>query len=317
MLSRVADSLYWMSRYLERAEHIARLLDVNLNQMLDQTPGTANHRWERLLSSLRTSLPTGSAYDAYILTHALTFDLANTASIVSCIGAARENARQVREQISSEMWEQLNRLFLYVKRTNQDKFWTTEPHEFFQVVKQGAHLFQGITDATMSHGEGWQFIQVGRAIERAGATAALLDMHFTNFLTEHPNEMVDYLAWVGLLKSCTAYEAYCKVYTADIRPECIAEFLLLNAEFPRSVRFGVGIIHTALQAIANTTGRNAGRTERLVGRLRAALDYDQVEEIMDGSMHSYMENIQRQCSQIHMALHQIYISYPIDSSLLA
>ncbi len=317
MLSRVADSLYWMSRYLERAEHTARLLDVHLNQMLDQTPGSANHRWERLLSSLRTSLPTGSIYDAYILTHALTFDLANTASIVSCIGAARENARQVREQISSEMWEQLNRLFLHVKRTDQATFWTTEPHEFFQVVKQGAHLFQGITDATMSHGEGWQFIQVGRAIERAGATAALLDVHFTDFLTRHPTETVDYLAWVGLLKSCTAYEAYCKVYTADIRPECIAEFLLLNAEFPRSVRFAVGVIHTALQAIASTTGRNAGRAERLVGRLHAALDYDQVEEIMDGSMHSYMENIQRQCSQIHTALHQIYISYPIDSSLLA
>ncbi len=314
MLSRVADSLYWMSRYLERAEHTARLIDVNLHQMLDQTPDIAGRRWERLLASLRVP-PLGGSYDAYSITHMLTFDLENSASIAACIAAARENARQVREQISSEMWEQLNRLFLHVKYTDRNEFWKGEPHEFFQTVKQGAHLFQGITDATMNHGEGWQFIQLGRAIERAGATTVLLDAHFVALLPA-TSSAADYLAWIGLLKSCTAFEAYCKVYTADVRSDQVVEFLLFNAEFPRSVRFAVGVIYGALQSIANTTSMpNPGRVERLIGRLRASVDYGQVDEIMNGSMHTYLESIQRQCAQIHNAIQQVYIAYPIDIAL--
>jgi uncharacterized alpha-E superfamily protein len=168
MLSRVADSLYWMSRYLERAEHTARLLSVGLNQTLDQTPQSAAPRWGRTLAALQTPLPSD---DPYTITRVLTFDAANPGSISSCIALARENARQVREQISSEMWEQLNRLYLRVKEANIAELWEGEPQEFFQAVKEGAHLFQGITDATMSHGEGWHFIEVGRYLERVGATA--------------------------------------------------------------------------------------------------------------------------------------------------
>lgn len=315
MLSRVADSLYWMSRYLERAEHTARLLDVYLHHMLDQTRGSNQHRWERLLASLRTRAPNG-AHDSARIAHMLTFDMAHNGSVAACIAAARENARQVREQISSEMWEQLNRLFLQVKRTDRNEFWNKEPHEFFQSVKQGAHLFQGITDATMNHGEGWHFIQLGRAIERTGATAVLLDAHFVRFVTHPTTAASDYLDWVGLLKSCTAFEAYCKVYTADVRSDRVIEFLLFNGEFPRSARFMVGVIHGALQAIAGATStRNAIRVERLIGRLRASLDYGQVDEIMNGSMHGYLEGIQRQCAQIHTAIQQVYIAYPIDTAL--
>ncbi len=315
MLSRVADNLYWMSRYLERAEHTARLLDVNLNQMLDQTPEAASQRWERLLLSLR-SAPMDT-HDPYAITESLTFSLANPLSIVSCVGQARENARQVREQISTEMWEQINRLFLQVRRTRMDEIWHAEPHEFFKAVKEGAHLFQGITDGTISHGEGWHFIQIGRYIERASATAALLDTHFTSQgANDVSNSAPDYLSWVGLLKSCTAFEAYCRVYTADIQPARIAEFLVLDTEFPRSICCATEILQESLQAIARTTRqRHAGRTERLAGRLRAALDYTQVEEIMEGDMHSYLESIQRQCSQIHDAIHQTYITYSADVAL--
>lgn len=317
MLSRVADSLYWMSRYLERAEHTARLIDVNLHQMLDQAPRAADQRWDRLLQSLRIALPGHVPKNAYAITNALTFDLSNASSIVACIGAARENARHVREQISSEMWEQLNRLFLHVKRTSMDEVWSTEPHEFFCVVKEGAQFFQGITDATMSHGEGWQFIQVGRFIERASATAILLEVHLTAFLAaQQHGKTPDYLTMVGLLKSCTAFEAYCKVYSADVQPDSIAEFLLLNAEFPHSVRFAAGVLQEALQAITDSTNqRGAGRVKRLVGRLRASLEYSQVEEILDGSMHTYLEDIQRQCAQINEAIYQTYITYPIDTAL--
>ncbi len=310
MLSRVADSLYWMSRYLERAEHIARLIDVNLHQMLDQSPGAAEQRWERLYASLRLAYQGGGAHDAYSLTRQLTFDHSYKASILACIIAARENAQQVREQISSEMWNQLNRLYLYVRHMSKSRNWRTQPHEFFQMVKEGSHLFQGITDSTMSHNEGWKFIQVGRFIERASATATIIDVHF------HTPATLDYLTWIDLLKSCTAFEAYCKVYTADIKPRCIAEFLLLNPAFPHSIRFSIERLQTELQSIAHITGhRTAGRAERLTGRLQASLDYGVVDEILADNFHAYLENIQYQCGQIHAAIQELYISYPIETAL--
>src|SRR5450759_3130487 len=309
MLSRVAESLYWLSRYLERAEHTARLIDVHLNSMLDQAVGDENLRWQRLLLSLRTPAPAGEI-DAYSVTRLLTFDESNTSSIVSCIAAARENARQVRERISSEMWEQLNRLYLRVQQASMEQIWHAEPHIFLNSVKERIYLFQGITDATMSHSEGWHFIRVGRFLERATATAALLDTHFSVYLPEQTgdeSEPLDYLRWVELLRSCASFEAYCKVYTATIRPAQIAEFLLLNAEAPRSIRFACAMMQGALQAIMKATStRHSGRAERLTGRMRAALDYGQIEEIFSGDMHQYLESIQRQCALIHSAIYQAY-----------
>src|SRR5258708_13345316 len=173
MLSRVADSFYWMRRYLEQAEHTARLIDVQLNQMPDQAGGESNLRGRRLLHSLRTPPPEGNV-DAYSVTQALTFDESRTSSIASCIASARENARQVREQISSEMWEQLNRLFLQVKGTSMEQMWFAEPHKFLNSVKEEIYLFQGITDATMSHSEGWHFIRVAQFLERPTATSPFL-----------------------------------------------------------------------------------------------------------------------------------------------
>ncbi len=318
MLSRVADSLYWMSRYLERAEHTARLLDVNLNQMLDQTTDLAEQRWERLLESLHASVPNDVTASAFAITNALTFDVGNSASIIACISAARENARQVREQISSEMWEQLNRMYLQMRRTRMEQIWNDEPHALFTFIKEGIHLFQGITDATMTHGEGWQFIQLGRMIERVSATGELLDVHF-RLLPELPDNLDEfhYLDWVGLLKSCTAFEAYCKVYTANVQPHQVAEFLLLHPDNPRSVRFCVASLQTALQAVARSTApRSAARLDRLAGRLRADLDYGQVDEIMADNFHEYLEKIQHQCDQIHAAIYQAYIAYPIEAALM-
>jgi uncharacterized alpha-E superfamily protein len=318
MLSRVAESLYWMSRYLERAEHTARLLDLNLNLMLDQAPDPDGLRWPRLLDSLMVVLPARSKTDAYSVAQVLAFDAKNNASIIGCMNAARENARQVREQISSEMWEQLNQLYLQIKRAGAGKKWQASPHLFFRGVKEGAHLFQGITDSTLSHSEGWHFIQAGRFIERASATAALLEAHVGELYepADAEAERSDYLDMVGLLKSCTAFEAYCKVYTADLSPERIAEFLLLNPEFPRSVRFAAEMIQTALNAIAELAEtRKNGRVNRLAGRLRAALSFGQIDEIMGSGLRPYLNDIQRQCAQIHTAIYQQYVAYPIEAAL--
>jgi len=307
-----------MSRYLERAEHTARLVGVGLNLTLDQTPESVEMRWKRLLTALHTTMPPEGAADAYAITRALTFDPANPNAIVSCIALARENARQVRQQISSEMWEQLNRLYLFVRSASPERIWQGEPIEFYQAIKEGAHLFQGITDTTMTHGEGWYFIQVGRYLERASATALLLDVHFRPYLQAQadPDVMLEYNDWVGLLKCATAFEAYCKVYTADVQPETVAEFLLLNGEFPHSVRFSADRIQRGLQAIAQSTGaRSGGRAERLAGRLRASLDYGQVEEILADNMHTYLDGVQRQCMAIHGAIYQTYVTYPVEKAL--
>jgi uncharacterized alpha-E superfamily protein len=315
MLSRVADNLYWMSRYLERAEHTARLLGVMLNQMLDQGPGASRPSWERTLLALRVAPPPDGALDPYAVTRWLTFDPSQQSSILAYIGAARENARQVREQISSEMWEQVNALYLRTRGSTMDAIWQEGPIEFMQMVKEGAHLFHGITDGTMIHGEGWRFIQLGRSLERAHATAALLDVHYRPFLAAD-SPLLEYGEWVGLLKSCTAFEAYCKVYTAEMKPECIAEFLLLNANFPRSVRFCADRIQQSLQTIGQLTGsRAASRAERLAGRLRAALDYAQVDEVMADNMHDYLNSIGSQCAAIHSTIYQAYISYPVETAI--
>src|SRR5450755_437243 len=325
MLSRVADHLYWMSRYLERAEHTARLLDVNLYHLLGQKSEYVIPRWKRVRDSLRISSSEGEADNDYSVTQSSDLDTNNAYSIISCISSARDNARQIRERISSEMWEQLNRLYLSIKSTNMADIWFSGVHGFLTGVKEGVQLFQGLTDSTMSHNEGWQFIQVGRYIERTWVTAALIDVHFLSLplSSNGPAEEImglaqlDYLEWVGLLRSCSAFEAYRKVYTADIQPERIAEFLLLDSESPRSIHFSITLLQNALRAIARATNtRNSARVERLAGRLRASLDYDQIEDIME-DIHSYLENIQQQCTQIHKAIYQTYIVYPVDVSLIS
>jgi uncharacterized alpha-E superfamily protein len=319
MLSRVADSLYWMSRYLERAEHTARLIDVDLQLRLDQSPEAGAGRWLRLLEASQVPAPEDGKIDAPELTHVLTLDRMNPSSILSCVAAARENLRQVREQCSTEMWEQLNRLYLQVNSTTKSETWLLHTHVFFRAVQEGAHLFQGVTDSTMSHGEGWQYIQLGRFVERTDELARLVGTHFGRL--PHPLDQAveseEYLEWVGLLKSCAAFEAYCKTYTAEIRPMRVAEFLLLNPEFPHSVRFSVDRVHAALIAIGELTERKAEQPVRLAGRLCATLSFSQIEEIMAQGANGYVDSVRRQCAQAHTTIQQVYFDYSVESALLS
>jgi uncharacterized alpha-E superfamily protein len=319
MLSRVADSLYWVSRYLERAEHTARLIDVDMQLRLDQSPEAGSVRWLRLLETLQAPAPENGRIDAKTLIHILTQDKTNPSSIISCLAAARANLRHVREQCSSEMWEQLNSLYLQVNSTTSSEEWLQRSYMFFRAVKEGAHLFQGVTDSTMAHGEGWHYIQLGRFVERTDALARLIGTHFAQL--RHPLDQAveseEYLEWVGLLKSCAAFEAYCKAYTAELRPLRVAEFLLLNPCFPHSVRFSVDMVHAALTAIGELTQRKAEQPVRLAGRLRAMLSFSQIDEIMASGANAYMESIRRQCGQAHAAIHQIYFDYPVESALVS
>jgi uncharacterized alpha-E superfamily protein len=326
MLSRVADSLYWMSRYLERAEHTTRLLDVNLNLMLDESAASAERRWQRVLQALGKPKDIAWAGESDALTHSLIFDTANKASILSCIIAARENSRHVREQISTEQWHRLNSLYLQVtgpdqQSNGQTKSLSTEatqPTEFLQSVMEAVHQFQGVTDSTMNHGEGWQFIQVGRYIERASATALLLEAYHHDLwerieLVPGGNE---YLDWMGLLRSATAFEAYCKVYTADLTPERIFEFLLLDEEFPHSIRFSIDSLQCALDKIQGDSGKSRAETlRRITGRLQSSLNYSSVDEILNQDVIAYLRGIQSQCRSIHETIYELYVDYSIQAAL--
>jgi uncharacterized alpha-E superfamily protein len=312
MLSRVADSLYWMSRYLERAEHTARVLGTQLNLMLEQDPKSSDRRWLRVLASLGHAGPFPEDSDPFALAqaHALR-------QITGGIAFARENARQVREQISSEMWEQLNRLFHEVKRMESEGLWKSQPLDFLAVILESSHLVQGVTDSTMNHGEGWQFIQVGRFIERAAAIARLLDIYFHEFPAGQPIDSGEHMEWIGLLRSCTAFEAYCKVYTADLRPERVAEFLLLNSEFPHSVRFAADRMQHSLEAINQAAAsKRSPRVAKIAGRLSAGLMFTPLEEVVEG-LAEFFADIQQQCARIHAAIHEVYITYSIEAAIEA
>jgi len=327
MLSRVADSLYWMSRYLERAEHTTRLLDVNLNLMLDESATSADRRWPRLLQTLGRPKRVKWTGDPYELTRTLTFDTTQKSSVVSCIMAARENARHVREQISTEQWHRLNSLYLDVTRPEFKKALLLEaaagdsmegPTTFLQQVMEAVHQFQGVTDSTMSHGEGWHFIQVGRFLERATETTLLLEAYHEDLWAdpERTAESNEYLEWMGLLRSATAFEAYCKVYTADLTPERILEFLLLDAQFPHSLRFSIDSLKGALGAIQQESGKNrAEELERIAGRLSASLAFASVDEILMGDVVAYLHGIQRQCQAIHETIYHLYVDYSIQAAL--
>jgi len=301
-----------MSRYLERAEHTARVLGVQLTMMLEQDPASSDRRWQRVLGTLGHPGSDPEESDPFALAqkHALR-------QITGGIASARENARQVREQISSEMWEQLNRLFHEVRRMESAGLWKTQPLDFVAVIVESSHLVQGITDSTMNHGEGWQFIQVGRYIERAAAIARLLDVYFNEFPAGQPIDSGDHMEWIGLLRSCTAFEAYCKVYTADLRPERVAEFLLLNSEFPHSVRFAADHVQRSLECINEAAAsRRSPRVAKIAGRLSAGLMFTPLDEVVAG-LAEFFADIQVQCARIHAAIYEVYITYSIEAAIEA
>src|SRR5260370_9492110 len=255
MLSRVADSFYWTSRYFERANNCARVLGATWQLMLNPSKTGTDERWRRALVFL--GLPADSEkLDPQDAIMQLASDKSNSCSIVSCVTAARDNASQVREEISSETWEHLNRMYHEVVDATIEPDASIGAIAMVAVVREGSYKFTGITDGTMNHGEGYHFIQLGKYSERACALSNLLDAYYS--LRSRATE----LDWIGLLSSCSAFEAYCKAYTADLQPERVAEFLLLHPEFPYSVRYAADQIHDALGAITERSpARKAARVE--------------------------------------------------------
>ena len=306
MLSRVADSLYWMSRYFERADHAARVLEANYNLLLNPSKQSREERWNRITLSL--GLDTVQSYSQTDQMRLIT-QPGNRSSLLACISCARENASQVREQISSEMWERLNQLYHEISGSSQDEA-DVEPIRILTAFREGTYKFHGVTESTMNHGEGWYFIQVGKYMERATNISRLLDAHFLD-----PTEADD-MDWIGLLASCSAFEAYRKVNTSELGDRLVAEFLLLNHEFPYTIRYSAERLHDSLNAINNEiSARKTARIDRVIGKLRASLAYAQIEEILKGGLHGFLNGILEQCHSLHSAIHELFIDYPIESAI--
>jgi len=318
MLSRVADSLYWMSRYVERAENIARILDVNLQLMLDLPKLGAEQEkilWGPVLRSTGDDEDFDKHYKSTTSENVIDFLTLNTKnpnSIVNCLTTARENARHVREQISLEMWEEINRTYLWMKGQTLKKIQKLGPYEFFSSIKNASHLFQGITDGTMTHGEDWDFIQIGKYLERSDMVTRILDANDEIFVNTPTNLLNGgTLQWSAILRSCSSHDAYRKFYVAQVEPDKVVEFLILNEFFPRSIRFCAGALDVALRRISGCQEeRFTNQAEKLSGRLVAELNYSALEDIKTVGMHTYMDELQVKLNAIGEAIFQTYLFSP-------
>jgi uncharacterized alpha-E superfamily protein len=318
MLSRVADSLYWMSRYLERAENAVRQLDVTMSLMLDTSDTSAETRWDRMMAALGKPAGTEWNGDMDAMARMLVFDGLNRASVAFCVNGARENARQVREEISTEQWQRLNRLYHQMHSPHTQTQFRSNINDTLATIIDGIHLFKGVTDTTMIHGQGWQFIRLGRYLERAYATATLLEIYSPDLflLHERDHSGYQYLELVGLLRCCTSFEAYCQVYTADVSPDRILEFLLLNRDFPHAILYCVDGIRNAIESIQRTGGRRSPEELiAIVGRLHAQLGYTSIHEILTGDTAGYLHAIREQSMRIHDLVYRHYVHYSIQSAL--
>jgi len=319
MLSRVADCCFWISRYIERAETNARLLDVNVQLLLDfqdQEPNFARKHWVPILATLEDQELFdelyGSRLDSDTVLEFVTFERKNPNSILSCLATARENARTIREQITSEMWQQLNKLFLYLRSSRARGDFNNSPYEFYQGIVAGVHLFHGTTDATMPHGEGWLFMQAGRHLERADSTSRVLDVKYHIILPtgELVGGNVDLTQWNAVLRSCSAFEAYLKMYAGQVKAWEVAEFLILNRRFPRSIRYCVDRLDHLLHRISGVDERTfCNEAERLSGQLRSQLDFVTIDGIFAFGLHQYLDKVQKTLIEISDSLVDAYCSW--------
>ncbi len=301
LLSRVADAVYWMARYIERAENVARFLEVNHNLVID-LPFDYSGQWQPIIDTTGDRAlfreRHGEASQQNV-TRFLAFDPDYANSVYSCIRTARENARSVRETISSEMWEQINNLYLLITEESRRDDHRSLP-ALCRQVRMACHLFTGIQDVTMSHNEAWNFSRLGSLLERADKTSRILDVKYFILLPAVSDVGTPYddVQWSAVLKSVSGFEMYRKRH-GRIAPERIVEFLLLDGEFPRAIRYCVSRADRSLHAI---TGRPSGSfscaSEQRLGMLRSELDFARIEPILTGGLHEFCDALQTKMNTI-------------------
>ena len=314
MLARVADSLYWIGRYVERAEHMCRLSDVMLTATLDRTEA-ASQVARMALAAVGDPDDVLKAKNPYEAALALVLDREDHGSVVSSLSRARENARQVRDQITTETWERLNIIHFRMTDPNAAKTFAGGSQAFLHDTIADLHLFKGAADATMSHGEGWRFMMLGVYLERAQLIGALLEVCFGD---KKRRAITDHTALTSLLRMACALEPYLRVYTADMQPRFIQEFLLLDEDFPRSVRFCTARIEEHLSSISRPVeGAGLIGPDRLAGRLRARLQYADLDELEAQGPTEFLRTVLDECWSIHRAVYETFVAYPLEARLPA
>ena len=313
MLSRVADAIYWASRYVERAENVARFIEVNLNLMLE-TPIRQRPSWRPLVMTTGDHEFFDKSHDeasAEAVAWFLTFDPTYPNSILSSLAQARDNARTVREIISREMWQELNEFYLMVKAKSREPFRLGDMGDFLQRVKLSGIHYEGVTNATLSRGEAWSFARLGRLLERADKTSRILDVNYYLLasLPEPVASSADQVGWAALLESAGALQMYRQRHHA-MSPTHVARFLLLSRDFPRAIAYCVSEAQLSLHAITGTPVRSAAHeSERLLGRLQADLSYVRIEDVMKRGLHEYIDGLQRALNDIGSAVQVGFFGY--------
>ena len=312
MLSRVADAIYWMSRYVERAENVARFVDVNMHLALDFPE--AGEQWSPLVGTTGDEEAFAKKYGEPTRDNVLqflTFDRESPNSILNCLSLARENARSVREIISSEMFEQVNNAYLMVTEASRSPDSLQDaPHDFYTAIKQASQLFVGITYLTMSHNEAWHFARLGRLLERADKTSRILDVKYFLLLPNASDvgSTVDTLHWQALLRSASAFEMYRKRH-GGITPNKVVEFLLLDRRFPRTVRYCLSKSERSLHAITGAAvGTWTSPAERELGRLNAELSYADTKEILGRGLHEYIDDLQKRLNYVSESVYATFFA---------
>lgn len=312
MLSRVAESIYWISRYIERAENVARFIDVNLQLTVD-TPEGFEQQWLPLVFTTgdeeafreRHQEPTPES-----VVHFLTFDTENPNSIIRSIRAARESARTVREIISSEMWLALNRFNMMVSSAAASRTPVLDRHQFFSEVKLASQTFAGITNSTMTHGESWHWCRLGRQLERADKTSRILDVKYFMLLrsVDDVGTAFDELQWAAVLRSASAFEMYRKRYGRISVPKLV-QFLMLDREFPRAVLYCLTVARDALHAISGTPlGTFRHPPEKLLGQICSELAYATVEELVENGLHEFIDDLQSRINRVGKGISESFFA---------
>lgn len=319
MLSRVANTLYWMVRYVERADNLARLIDVNEQLLLD---------WERLDSErlrdfwmpivwsagddeLYTELY-GNGHSADMIRF-LTDDRRNPNSIVSCLVQARENARTVRDQLSDELWEELNSLYLFLNSNDAEKMLRDDPPRFYGLIRRSVFTFQGIAAATIDRGMGWDFMDLGRHLERADKTTRFLDI--STFL---PASAPTAMHWNAIVRSCGAMGVYRSLHAGMVEPRKVVDLLIFSRTFPRSVRYCMTRVEQCLHSISGTImGDYSDQAECTTGQIMGRLNYGVVDEFLSAGLHEALDSLQTQFNIIGDAVFESYVLMPhvIETSL--
>ncbi len=313
MLSRVANSIYWMNRYIERADNYARFISVNFNLALDLPPNVPE-QWEPLIIATADHYTFHEHYEEANredILYFMTFDVRNPNSILSCLLNARENARTIRESISKEMWEYVNQIYWTVKDAAQSsRSWELAEYQgFLENIKTGSQLFYGIVDSTITRGEGWHFGRLGRLLERADKTTRFLDVKYFTLLPsiESIGSPLDLLLWSAVLRSVSAYNMFKQQYPV-MNPTCIVEFLLLDKKFPRSVMHCLRQAEISLYEISGTaiTNSYSNAAEKALSKLRSEVEFTERDDIFEKGLHQYLDAVQIKNNAVGTAISETY-----------